>query len=88
MSPQQRAEALRLANSLDHMFAGWQGDVPAAAALLRSLAAEPERKPLTGEQLRNIVREVREVTRLRLVYYWAETVDFARAVEQAHRIGD
>ena len=42
MTPYQRAEALRLANSLDHIFAGWQGDVPAAAALLRSLAVEPE----------------------------------------------
>ena len=88
MSPQQRAEALRLANNLDYVFAKWHDDIYAAAALLRSLAAEPERKPLTGEPLRNIVREVREVTRLRLVYYWAETVDFARAVEQAHRIGD
>lgn len=45
------------------------------------------RKPLTGEQLRDIAREFKGNTQRRLADHWDEIVEFVRAVERKHGIG-
>ena len=85
MTPEQRAEALRLANNLDYVFAKWHDDIYAAAALLRSLAAEPERKPLTDVALRDIMRLHDNLT---LRSHWPAIKSIMQDVERAHGIGD
>ena len=80
MSPDQRARALRLADLLDDLrYAGAFHD----AAFLRELAAEPERVPLTDDEISNLVDLY--------AYKWENGVDdwatqIVRVVERAHGI--
>lgn len=90
MSPDQRARALRLADELDADGAAYAATykfqhrlLMEAADLLRELAAEPERVPLTQEQIDAITS----------VVDWKHgggddwATPFCRAVEHAHGIG-
>ena len=86
MTPEQRAEALRLANNLDYVFAKWHDDIYAAAALLRSLAAEPERKPLTQKQIRQCAKDADCLWLWK--HYSLSFPAIVRATERAHGIGD
>lgn len=86
MSPDQRARALRLADEMERgQTLGYSWGVLDAADLLRELAAEPVRVPLTDEEIDEIESVV-----------WASVIgapgrvryscDIARAVERAHGI--
>lgn len=82
MSPDQRARALRLADGLSSPMGepgvtGW-ATMMDAANLLRELAAEPERVPLTSERAIEIVYDEYGCER--------HGIDLVRAVERAHGI--
>ena len=57
MSPDQRARALRLADRLYKLRS--DENIDAAVALLRELAAEPERVPLTDEKFEEFIEQFR-----------------------------
>ena len=80
MSPDQRTRALRLADALDELDSAFSatGVCGEAAALLRELAAEPERVPLTSERAIEIVYDKYGCER--------HGIDLVRAVERAHGI--
>ena len=55
MTPDQKVEALRLADALELEGEPRRSDKYAAADLLRALAAEPAPEPLTDEQIASLV---------------------------------
>ena len=57
MSPDQRARALRLADRLYKLRS--DENIDAAVALLRELAAEPERVPLTDDEFEEFIERFR-----------------------------
>ncbi len=59
----------------------WE-QVDAARAALRTALAEPERKPLTDEEISDLWCEVSNTD-----FVTADTHVFARAIERAHGIG-
>ena len=58
MSPDQRARALRLADEMERgQTLGYSWGVLDAVALLRELAAEPVRVPMTDDAATNLVQQ-------------------------------
>ena len=57
MTPDQRARALRLADRLYKLRS--DENIDAAVALLRELAAEPERVPLTDDEFEEFIEQFR-----------------------------
>lgn len=60
MNTEQRARALRLADEMERgQTLGYSWGVLDAANLLRELAAEPERVPLTDEKFEEFIEQFR-----------------------------
>ena len=81
MTPTQRTAALRLADTL---LSAWpDNSYPHdAAALLRELAAEPQRQPLSDAQIMDTLKK--QGTGI----HWRLYVETVRAIEAAHGIGE
>lgn len=88
MSPDQRARALRLADALDSPESNdvWIASTE-AANLLRELAAERVRVPLTDEQVAVLVSAFYSDADHAEMMFEAD-LEKCRAVERAHGIGD
>ena len=86
MTPDQRARALRLADEMERgQTLGYSWGVLDAVALLRELAAEPERVPLTDEQVAVLVSAFYSDADHAEMMFEAD-LEKCRAVERAHGI--
>ena len=92
MTPYQRAEALRLTDALSQLTDATsislvdRGTIASTILLLRSLAAEPERKPLTQKQIRQCAKDADCLWLWK--HYSLSFPAIVRATERAHGIGD